>query len=350
MKERTKETLRDGFGVLVNNAAAIRGAKNGPLWLTIVMFVLALFLPILPIFITQLNVKGSSFLNTYTYGLEKTVTSVAMDLKNNRNVVMSINDNHEIDITENGAAIDYSTYDTKTPFAYYTNEVTGQYDLVVYVSDATKGSEKKAVNNAIKLATYTVGTTTKSDEKENVYTPSYIIIYKNGIYTVIYGSKTTKAIASSYSGDFKTMKPTNVLDYLLTVNDKDGNAVAASLTSDAYTNGVLANFKKGLDKSYETLKVSNVWGTSGIYLGIFAGVNILMGFIIWILTRGKNNPNNYFSIWLTMKIQARMALSPAIITAIVGIFLIQYVPIAYVLLIGLRVMWISMKDLRPQQA
>ena len=139
MKERTKETLRDGFGVLVNNAAAIRGAKNGPLWLTIVMFVLALFLPILPIFITQLNVKGSSFLNTYTYGLEKTVTSVAMDLKNNRNVVMSINDNHEIDITENGAAIDYSTYDTKTPFAYYTNEVTGQYDLVVYVSDATKG-------------------------------------------------------------------------------------------------------------------------------------------------------------------------------------------------------------------
>ena len=49
MKERTKEVLRDGFGVLVNNAAAIRGAKNGPLWLTIVFFVLSLFLPVLPI-------------------------------------------------------------------------------------------------------------------------------------------------------------------------------------------------------------------------------------------------------------------------------------------------------------
>ena len=79
MKERTKEVLRDGFGVLVNNAAAIRGAKNGPLWLTIVFFVLSLFLPVLPIFIAQVNVNGSTFLNKYTYGLEKTITSMAIE-------------------------------------------------------------------------------------------------------------------------------------------------------------------------------------------------------------------------------------------------------------------------------
>ena len=43
MKDRTKEVLKDGFGSLINNAAAIRGAKSGPLWLTILFFVFSLF-------------------------------------------------------------------------------------------------------------------------------------------------------------------------------------------------------------------------------------------------------------------------------------------------------------------
>ena len=71
MKERTKEIIKDGFGCLVSNAAAIRGAKAGPLWLTIVMFILSLLLPVLPIFISQVNTNGSTFLSSYSYGLHR---------------------------------------------------------------------------------------------------------------------------------------------------------------------------------------------------------------------------------------------------------------------------------------
>ena len=104
MKERTKETIRDGFGSLINNAAAIRGAKNGPLWLTIIFFVLSLLLPVLPIFISQLNVQGSTFIKTYSYGLEKYVPVLATELKNNK-VEMSISDEHRLAIKEDGKEI-----------------------------------------------------------------------------------------------------------------------------------------------------------------------------------------------------------------------------------------------------
>ena len=158
-------------------------------------------------------------------------------------------------------------------------------------------------------------------------------------------------LTSSYNGDYKTMKVTTTgLSDFLTVTDKDGNVVAQDITNNEYTDGVLVNFKKVMDRSYDKLKIRNMWGTSGIYLAIFFGLVILMGFLMWLLTRGKNNPNNYFSIWLTMQVSARLAVSPAIITLIVGFFLTKYAPIIFILTMGLRVMWISMKELRPVQA
>ena len=178
----------------------------------------------------------------------------------------------------------------------------------------------------------------------------YMIVFPDSFYMVIYASNSTKVVTSSFTGDFKTMAATDKgLTELLTVKDKDGNAVAQNLLNEDYTNGVLKNFKKVLDKSYESSKTVNVWGTSGIYLAIFFGLSVVMGFIMWILTRGKNNPNNYFTPWLTQKIEARLALSPAIITLIAGFFLTNQAPLFFILTLGLRVMWISMKELRPVQ-
>ena len=325
MKERTKEVLRDGFGVLVNNAAAIRGAKNGPLWLTIVFFVLSLFLPVLPIFIAQINVNGSTFLNRYTYGLERTITTMAIDLKDNRNVEFDLGVDHILTIKEDGNAIAYSAYGSDKPFATYENAATKQYDFMLYVSDVMTAAEKKIVNTAIAAKTYKLETKEASTEKEGIYTPSYMVVFPDSFYMVLYGNKTAKILTSSYTGDFKTM-----------------NATTTGLKE------LLTNFKKILDKSYESSKVVNVWGTSGIYLAIFFGLSVVMGFLMWILTRGKNNPNNYFTPWLTQKVEARLALSPAIITLIAGFFLTNQAPLIFILTLGLRVMWISMKELRPR--
>ena len=138
MRERTKEVIRDGFGSLVNNAAALRGAKSGPFWLTLVMFILSLFLPVLPIFVTQANIKGSSFLGSNSYSLEKYLPAIGLDLKDNRKVEFKITPEHQLDITEDGKAIDYVTYNSSKPFAVYENQTNQQYDFkMVHIHQVT---------------------------------------------------------------------------------------------------------------------------------------------------------------------------------------------------------------------
>ena len=360
MKDRTKDRIKDGFGCLVNNAAAMRGAKNGPLWLTIVMFFLSILLPVLPLFISAANTRGSAFINNNTYGLERYVTAVAGELRDNGNEFV-LNEKHEMSVQN----IDYATYvtfdpsdDTKVasakPLATYVNSVTGQYELVVYVSNVSGNSKQaKNLNTYITETKYVVGGITERDvendaEGTEYYRPTYAIVFKDTIFVVtLYHDK---AIASSLGGNFSSIKANDAcLKTLLEVKDKNGNPVAESLTSVEYTNGVLKNFRRFLDKTYDSIKWRNTFATSGIYLAIFAGLSLFMGLLMWIMTRGKNNPNNYFSLWLCMKIEARLAFAPGLITFIVGLFLTQYASMIFILTLGLRVMWISMKELRPVQ-
>lgn len=351
MKERTKETIRDGFGSLVSNSAAMRGAKNGPLWLTIIMFFLAVLLPVIPLLVSQLNTNGSSFLNTYSYGLERYVTSIAMELRNDRLAEFKIDENHLLSIKENGNAINFSDYGSPKPYAMYVNKVTKQYDFVLYLSDAKTAKEKEAINTAIGSVNHGIGTTTPSSEKTGVYHSNYMILFTDSIYVRIYGNNNSTAITSSFNGDFKTIEPNNdCLATLLKVTNKDGATITPSITNDDYVNGVYANFKKFLNRSYDTLKVKNTWVTVGVYASIFFGLNILMGIVMWLLTRGKNNPNNYFNPWMTVQIQARLGVAPALIAMIAGFFLVNQTALFYIITIGLRVMWISMKELRPVQA
>ena len=352
MKERTKEIVKDGFGSLVSNAAALRGAKNGPLWLTILMFIFGIIIPLIPLFVSYITTNGSSFLNKYSYGLERYVTNIAMDLNDTKEVNFSISEDHELFITnKDGSPVNFSSYGSEKPYIGYENKNTNQYDFLVYLSDATTNNAKNNLNNTIKNIKYDLGTKTVATEgSESVYHPSYMILFKNGVYVCIFGSNTSTAVAESYSGDFKTIKANdNCLATLLSVKNKDGDEIAHNMFNSEYVDGVYKNFKKFIDRSYDTLKVQNTLGTTGIFAGIFFGVNVLMGFIMWLLTRGKNNPNNYFTPWLTMKTQARLALAPAILTGIAGIFLINMLPVIYITTIGLRVMWISMKELRPVQ-
>ena len=349
MKDRTKEIVRDGFASLVNNAAAIRGAKNGPLWLTILFFVFGILLPVIPLFVSQATTNGSYFLNSYSYGLERYITSMALDLQS-QNVEFGIDEEHLLTVNENGTAVDFANYGSVKPYATYLNEVTKQYDLALYLSDATTTAEKTVVNKTISSTYYEVGTVNVTTSTENAYMPSYIILFKNGVYVAVVGNNSTKVAAYSYNGDFKTIKANDkCLETLLKVTDKDGNNVAPSIISNEYTEGVYKNFKKFLDKSYETLKVKNTWVSSAIYLGIFFGLNVIMSFLMWLLTRGKNNPNNYYTPWLTAKVQARLCLAPALITLIVGFFLTSQTMLIYIVTIGMRVMWTSMKELRPIQ-
>ena len=351
MKDRTKEIVKDGFASLVNNAAAIRGAKAGPLWLTIVMFILSVLLPVVPIFVNNITTNGDAFISSYSYGLERYFTQVAIDVEN-AGYKLGF-ENHLLSIKDaNNNPINYENYGAAQAFASYKDEVTQEYTFALYVSDVTKNSEKKEVYNAITNIYYATGTDiTTTYDKNNAaasYRPSYLILFKDSLYVQI--NKGSKTVKNSLGGDYLTIKDSeDYLAELLTVKTKEGEVVAQDITNRTYTDGVFKNFRKFLAKTYETLRVKNTFATSGIYLAIFFGLAIVMGMLMWLLTRGKNNPNNYYTPWLTMKIQGRLGLAPGIITLIVGFFLTSYAPLIYIMTLGLRAMWVSMKELRPIQ-
>ena len=104
---------------------------------------------------------------------------------------------------------------------------------MLYVSDVMTANEKKNVNTAISAKTYKLTTKEATTEKESIYTPSYMIVFPDSFYMVIYASNSTKVVTSSFTGDFKTMAATDKgLTELLTVKDKDGNAVAQNLLNE----------------------------------------------------------------------------------------------------------------------
>ena len=342
MKDRTKEIVRDGFGQLVSNASALRGAKAGPLWLTILFFVFALLLPIIPIFVSQVTTNGSTFLDKYSYNLDRTVTAVAIDLKENRHAEFGISDNL-LTITEDGNPVNFSEYGSDKMYASYIDTTNNQYALTVYLSDAETDKQKENFITTLNGVHYLWNSTTTSIEASDVYRPNFIVLFKTGVYVCVYANNATNVVANSFMGDFKTIPAnSNYLETLLTV---DG--VAQNMYDNNYTLGVYKNFKKFMDKSYETLKIKNTGLTCLIYFGIFFGASLLMALLMFLLTRGKNNPNNYFSFWLCLKIQARLSFCPGLLTMIIGFFLTSQIPLIMIMLLGLRVMWISMKELRP---
>ncbi len=351
MRDRTKEIVKDGFLSLVNNAAAIRGAKAGPLWLTIVMFILSVLLPVVPIFVNNITTNGDAFVSSYSYGLERYFTQVAMNIEATEHKV-GFKDHKLLILDPSGNEIDYNNYGTTQAFSSYKDEVTKEYTFAIYVSDAMKTADKKAVYNNVTSVFYATGTDVTTTYNKNdaaaSYRPSLMIMFKDEVYVQI--NKGSKTVKNSLGGDYLTIKDTeDYLAELLTVKTKAGEVVAQDITSKEYTDGVFKNFRKFLSKTYETRKIKNSLATSGIYLAIFFGLAVVMGMLMWLLTRGKNNPNNYYTPWLTMKIQGRLGLAPGIITLIVGFFLTNYAPLIYIMTLGLRAMWVSMKELRPIQ-
>ena len=80
---------------------------------------------------------------------------------------------------------------------------------------------------------------------------------------------------------------------------------------------------------------------------INVGIVLIMGFMVWVLTRGKNNPYRIFNVWECYKIVAWAALTPAILTSGLGFLIKAFASTLFPLLLGVRVMWLSMKSLRP---
>ncbi len=114
----------------------------------------------------------------------------------------------------------------------------------------------------------------------------------------------------------------------------------------AYANKIFEFF----DLGYLDLRGQQIGMTVGICLGINAGITIIVVPILFLMTRGKNNPNRNIKFYQIMGVGFHATLSPAILSLIIGYIMggsFQYMSMLFVMCYGFRAMWLAMKYLRP---
>lgn len=345
MAESTKKaTVKRVFGSLINNGMAIDGAKFSPWWVGLLMFIFGLLLPIVPLFVSSATTDGTSFLDNnacqYGLGMDKTFGIAISELDGALTF-----DNTEKTISYTASST-YSDADEYLIGGYIatSGDCAGQYELRVYYSD--KVSTEEEINqfiNSKEGIIYKKGTTTVAGLDEDGYTPSSVYFFKNGFCMDVYNSNTkNKKVNMGFLSDLRR------LDY--NGGDLKKYFVGESFDKDNKDNRVAAfdKLREFIDVTYKTAKLKAMWLGSLIYLGIYAGVNVFMILMIFLMSRGKNNPNRYLTFWTCTKINWWESLCPGLLGLILGFIFTSQAVMLYVLLISMRTMWLTMREMRPQ--
>lgn len=382
---------------LISNNACVEAARTqevkyhifGPLFLA-----LALFFAALPTCVTGFQQQGSAWLNaglTYSAetafydfghvaigeaegytknGLELTINDHKLFVNNvwkensryNNNEYIDLdNDNNPITIGKEGyrGTIDYSFYrypaneelNEKEIFEIYIFPEADNKELQLKVSNLllnikpntedTKEAREN-IDNSIKIKHVVEAEgqapVTKRVQRSTSFiafgqTSFYGYLYQPGVINV---SNSVNSPISSVYGDYHHINNTENL-----IKDLTGD-----LDSDTLT-----KWKDFSNKGFIDTRFANTWKQTGIIVGVDAGVVLFMGLMVFLLTRGRNNPFRIYSIWDSVKIAMYASLTPGIL-ALLGFLLKNMAMMLFILGVGVRVMWLSMKTLNyraPQQ-
>ncbi len=341
-----KDTFKLIFSSLFKNDAAIEGRKK-PWFIALIIFLLSSVLAVIPLTVSVAKTTGSDFFNSTLYSYEVGAQKFSETL-----------DEHDVDVTvtanTEGLHIltlsgDWSTVaKAGEDYFEYVSPTTSQTILRVYVQDTKTITETEEFVTAL-LALE------NSEETPNLEITSFLVLGHRAMYSYLYnpagvadGSVAGSGYTASYKGNYTNVEVgTNFGNFAK--YDVTGDPIPAPTEANyaAYQAKVMANWETLFDNAYSEIKDTMLWTTSGIMLGVDAILGLFMMLMIFILTRGKNNPNHTFTLLDSVKIGAWSMLSPALISLIVGFLLPNYASMLFVMTIGLRIMWMSMKSLRP---
>ena len=377
MREETKYKLKIGFGTIIKNDACIESAKHIKGFVPIIIGLVAAFLPVIPLMVTTAKTYGSQFLKSSTYNLDRYNTSVMMNVKEEGYDFKLVGGQllrYKDDQVEN-----MSFDDDASPIGEYIsksdsgNPIKYQLFYSERINTGAKEEKIKTLVSDITSTTYLEGTIfvkgsgdaeayikAKQDalgEGETYtptyYRPSFTVIYKLGLYTYV-NNETTGKQAATYGGDWKHSQ---IVEGLLAtilkseietdIYEKDANGDYKVLRNSEFTAEIQKNMNKVYDLAYLTTKQNSFLLYTFVFYGVYVVLIAFMGLMIFLLTRGKKNPMNYMSFWLSTKIAAWATISPAVLALILGFLLTNFATMFFIILFGVRIMWLSMRQLRP---
>ncbi len=345
------------FKTLFSNNTCIDGREHK--WFApVIIAILSAVIATIPTMVGRFTIQASSFFTSgYTYDYENALTAFA---DKTSSVSMKISSGElSVDETSWEAACKASFEGTplaeKTdvaPFWGYfykvpvtvttttsedTTSVTSTKDewycsLAVYFSGdenpTTYASTK--LSNYLNDPNYLLGHTTISNYSTNI-----VVIGKEAIY-MAKGVKSSSSIQGAVYAKFDSQSFEGK-DFHELVKANDGQKITEA-------------WGAFLNEGYSSTRIVLAWQYSGIMFAIAVGIIFLMGLLIFIMTRGKNNPFRIYTFWECQKIGYYAATTPALLSllAFVPMFS-QMTMFLFPMIYILRVTWMSMRSLRPAQ-
>lgn len=336
-KDRTH--LKRAFGSLINNQTAIEGAKFSPWWIGLIFFILGILLPVVPLFVSAATTNGTSFLSSAEYGLglDKTFGIAMNEIPNALTF-----DNSTKTISYSGTGSEAEP-DLIGKYVADAGNCKDQYELRIYYSNVDSSAAiSQYITNKESISYLKGSTTVKALSEGEAYIPTTIYFFKNSFFVEIYGSNSTDRKAyMSFMSDLKCLDYSGDLRAYFCGSSFD--KTNAENRTNSYN-----KLKEFIDITYGTTKKQTMWLGSLLYVGVYAGVNVFMALMIFLMSRGKNNPNNYLNFWQCIKIDWWESLAPGLLGLILGFIFTSNAVMIYVMLIAMRTMWLTTKELRPQ--
>ena len=339
---------------LINNDACIEGGRTKRWFFAVIFAVLSLVMAVLPIMVTSLQAQGSDFTaGNYLYNYDNAIVAFSDSLADN-NLSMVVREDANgrflaVDKSQWETAYTANAYkqyvhlnnDSKVGFEVYYTEAVGQefvdyYTLVSQNKSPIDGSWREAADTA--------------------RSTSYLIFGRERMVGQLFQPGNTTAL-SGVSGDylkldlgfdFKSMATIEIdgVTYVTSHDDKFSEP-NGFLSIDGYRSQIQNRWNDVYDAVYYNTKMVTARDSTLIMLGVDALLIFFMGLMIFILTRGKRNPFRIYTFWETQKIAYWASFTPSLLALIFGFIFTEYAVMIFVMLIGVRIMWMSMKSLKP---
>lgn len=336
------KTLKLILASLFKNDAALNG-RHQKWWVAVILFFASVVLALVPSFTAVAGTSGDDIFNKTQYNFDVGLLKFTESIESN-GIDLVVTSGELTNPTDNWI----STYTDKVVVNGVDNHYFSYKDVEdkelfrVYYNGNISTNASRDLNAHLVGLTYDVA-------KPETKIVSFIILGKTNFYAYIYNPNTAtngNTYTASYGGLFIDVATGTNLRTFAT-QDLAGNAISRTGDYNAYRSAITESWSHLFSEGYQSVKQDLLWGTTGIYAAIYAVITLFMALIIFVLTRGKSNPYNFFKLTDSLKVASWTAFSPAVITLIIGFLFPAYAQMSFIMLVGIRVMWMSMKTFRP---
>jgi len=322
---------------LFSNGATVEGARHRPWYFAVITLIFSLALALTPIFVTAIGQYGKNIVKTTDSGLKESSFRLSQSL-NSKNVDLTVTYNEAEKtnvLSDNGtwnvAYSDVYKYgEVEYHYFHHTNS-EGAIDLCAYYVGPMSTNQVTEFYNALKA----------SASEASVALPSLYIFSQKEIRIYVRNVQQNTDV-NGMLGDYKNLKVGYNLKETLSKTE-----IIDAATQKQCLNETWDNWKTFYDRAYDNNRIRSAWMNTLMMLGINAALVFFMGLMVFILTRGKNNPFRIYTFWESQKVSFWAANMPAILTCGFGFLFTNFAQVLFALLLGIRVMWLTMKTLGP---